>query len=211
MGYFFLDIETYVSPKDEASGLNPFRPSSKILSIAYNYYDGFKIKENEIRTPTILKEWEEGEKGIITKLWNFLRVKIENDENLKFLGFNILKFDMTYLFGRMQVLNIADKNEIYEVLYRRPHYIDLGQISQVISKNRFKEFLNVSQKNTNAFFDLPIKKGTGKDVSIFYDNKEYDKILEYINEEFCFEQLYSKLRHHIFEKKVNEKYENSEN
>ena len=73
MGYLFLDIETYVSPDDDASGLNPFRPASKVLSIAYNYYDGFKVKESEIRKPTILKEWEDGEKKILTKLWDFLR------------------------------------------------------------------------------------------------------------------------------------------
>jgi hypothetical protein len=211
MGYLFLDIETYVSPDDDTSGLNPFRPASKVLSIAYNYYDGFKVKESEIRKPTILKEWEDGEKKILIKLWDFLRVKLENDEHLKFLGFNILKFDMSYLFGRMQVLEIADNNEMYEVLYRRPHYIDLGQISQVITKNRFKEFLNVSQKTTNRFFNLPIKKGTGKDVSKFYDKKEYDKILDYMNEEFCFELLYQKLRRHVFAKKVNEINDDSSN
>ena len=152
-----------------------------------------------------------GEKEILTKLWDFLRVKIENDVHLKFLGFNVLKFDMTYLFGRMQVLEIADPNEIYEVLYRRPHYIDLGQISQVISKNRFKEFLNVSQKTTNTFFDLVVKKGSGKDVSKYYDKKEYDKIIEYMIEEFNFELLYMKLRRHVFAKKVNERDEDSDN
>ena len=44
------------------------------------------------------------------------------------------------------------------------------------SNNKFKEILNINQKTTNSFFDLPIKQGTGKDVTKFYKNKEFDKI-----------------------------------
>lgn len=211
MGYFFIDIETFVFENDDSSGLNPYRPESKILSIAYNYYDEFKLKDEHIKNPTILKEWEEGEKEILTKFWNFVRLKIENDKNLKFLGFNILKFDMTYLFGRLITNKIAEINEIYEVLYRRPHYIDLGQIAQVVNENRFHEFLNIGQKDTNKFFDFPVKKGTGKDVSKFYLEKDYEKIIEYIQEEFSFETLYIKLRRHVYAKKVYEKNDNTGN
>ena len=65
-----------------------------------------------------------------------------------------------------------------------------------------KEILNINQKTTNSFFDLPIKQGTGKDVTKFYKNKEFDKIEKYISEEFSFELLYLKLKRHIYKKET---------
>ena len=105
----------------------------------------------------------------------------------------------------MELYEIDTKEEIYEYLFRLPHVIDLGQLAQIISKNRFKEIMNINQKEANNFFDIPVKKGSGKDVTKYYLNKEYDKILEYINDEFTFETLYLKLKRHMFNKKNNEK------
>ena len=201
MGYFFLDIETFVSENDKISGLNPYRPDSKVLSIAFNYYDGFHLQLKDIIKPTVWKEWEEGEKGILEKFWNFIKLKIEKDTNLKFLGFNILKFDIPYLFGRMVTMNIASSDEIFDVLYRKAHWIDLMQISMVINSSRYHEFLNPSQKTINKLLGIQVKKGTGKDVTKFYNKKDYDKIMEYINEEFSFEELYIKLRKIVYSKK----------
>ena len=65
--------------------------------------------------------------------------------------------------------------------------------------------MNINQKEANKFFDIPVKKGSGKDVTIYYNNKEYEKILDYIKEEFTFETLYLKLKRHMFNKKNNEK------
>ena len=65
MGYFFLDIETFVSENDETSGLNPYRPDSKVLSIAFNYYADFHLQLKDIIKPTVWKEWEEGEKEFL--------------------------------------------------------------------------------------------------------------------------------------------------
>ena len=201
MGYFFLDIETFVSENDETSGLNPYRPDSKVLSIAFNYYADFHLQLKDITKPTVWKEWEEGEKGILEKFWTFIKLKIEKDPHLKFLGFNILKFDIPYLFGRMVTMNIASSDEIFDVLYRRAHWIDLMQIAIVINPSRFHEFLNPSQKTINKLLGIQVKKGTGKDVTLFYNEKDYDKIMEYISEEFSFEELYIKLRKIVYSKK----------
>ena len=202
MGYFFIDAETYIDKEKPESGLNPYIASSKIICIAYNYYDEFHLSEKHIKKPTILKEWETSEADILNKIYTFLKLKIEADKHLKIIGFNNLKFDMTYLFGRLVVNKIAPTEEIYDVFYRRPHYIDLGQLSQIISNNKFKEILNISQKDANKFFGLPLKHGSGKDITIFYKNKEYEKIVEYINEEFSFELLYISIRRHIYKKKT---------
>ena len=49
MGYFFFDIETFIDESDKASGLNPYKNKSKIISIAYNYYNEFSsIAQNYI-------------------------------------------------------------------------------------------------------------------------------------------------------------------
>ena len=208
MGYFFIDIETYVDADKPETGLNPYLDKSKILVISYNYYNEFHLSEKHITPPTILKEWELGEEAVLKKIFNFIKLRLEEDKHLKIMGFNNLKFDMTYLFGRLVKLNIAPSEEIYDVFYRRPHYIDLGQLSQILSNHRFKDILNISQKKANAFFKLPVKKGSGKDVTKYYDKREYDKILEYIKEEFNFEMLYIKLRRHIYKKKTMENDEN---
>ena len=205
MGYFFFDIETFIDESDKASGLNPYKNKSKIISIAYNYYNEFKMNEKFIRPPTVLKEWEENEEKILKKFYNFIKIKLPDDKHFKFIGFNCTKFDLTYLLGRLELYEIDTKEEIYEYLFRLPHVIDLGQLDQIISKNRFKEIMNINQKEANNFFDIPLKKGSGKDVTKYNLNKEYDKILEYINDEFTFETLYLKLKRHMFNKKNNEK------
>jgi hypothetical protein len=205
MGYFFLDVETFIDKENKSSGLNPYTSESKILAIAYNYYNEFKMNEKFIRPPTILKEWEEGEKEILNKFYNFIKIKLPDDKHFKFIGFNCIKFDLTYLLGRLEHHKIDSKEDIYENLFRLPHVIDLGQLAQIISNNRFKEIMNINQKEANKFFDIPVKKGSGKDVTIYYNNKEYEKILDYIKEEFTFETLYLKLKRHMFNKKNNEK------
>jgi hypothetical protein len=211
MGYFFIDIETFIDPEQPESGLNPYLKNSKILSVAYNYYDEFHLGEKHITPPTILKEWELSEVAVLNKIYTFLKLKIEKDKNIKLMGFNNLKFDMTYLFGRLIQNKIASPEEIYDVFYRKPHYIDLGQLSQIISNHRFKDILNIGQKQANGFFGLPEKNGSGKDVTKFYLKKEYDKIEQYIKEEFTFELLYIRLRRHIYSKKTMVKDGTGEN
>ncbi|MCK4729799.1 MAG: hypothetical protein KAT28_00625 [Candidatus Aenigmarchaeota archaeon] len=191
MGHLFLDIETYSSQSNPHSSLNPYLSESKILVIAYNYYPNFKppIKE-ELKSPVFLKEWKSDEKTILTEFYKFLK-KIENEDNyVKIIGFNILKFDLPYLFGRMKILNIASDLELYNLLFR-PFSIDLFQLSPIISdKNKKHEQLwGINHKESCKFFKLQIKEGNGLECSQFYDDKEFNKIMKYCTEEFNFEQL----------------------
>ena len=116
------------------------------------------MNEKFIRPPTVLKEWEENEEKILKKFYNFIKIKLPDDKHFKFIGFNCTKFDLTYLLGRLELYEIDTKEEIYEYLFRLPHVIDLGQLAQIISKNRFKEIMNINQKEANNFFDIPVKK-----------------------------------------------------
>jgi hypothetical protein len=191
MGHLFLDIETYVSPHDNDSALNPYHRDSKVLVVTYNYYEGFKPPvKSEIKEPIFLKEWELGEKALLTKFMEVLRELHRKDPYLKIHGFNILRFDLPYLFGRMKFHEVAGDEEIYSLLYK-PFGTDMMQLASLISnESRAKEQLwGLNQKDVNRFFNIQIKEGSGLDVSRFYDNREYDKILEYCNQEFTFEQL----------------------
>jgi len=202
MGYLFIDIETFIDKELPESGLNPYLKTSKILSIAYNYYDEFHLTEKKIKNPTILKEWESSEKDILIKFYRFLKMKVEDDNFIKIVGFNQLKFDMSYLFARLIMNKIAEPEETYKMLYQRPHCIDLGQISQILSKNKYKEIFNVNQATANRFFGIPVRKGKGTDYTIYYVNKEYNKYIKAVYDEFVFELLYIHLRRHIYKKKT---------
>lgn len=202
MGYLFFDIETYVDPKDRDSGLNPFRNNSKVLAIAYNYYNSFILVERDIIPPSILKEWELGEKEMLEEFYSFWSNALERDRHLKIVGFNQIKFDISYIFARMSLHAIRSNNELFDVLYKRPHFIDLSQISMILARkmSERKEFYNVNQQEANAFFNISQKKQAGTVSSKYYDEKNFDGIINYIKEEFTFESLYIHLRRHIHQK-----------
>ncbi len=207
MGYLFLDIETFVDEINKKSGLSPFFSESKIISIAFNYYNQFILTDKNIIPPTILKEWESSEEEIIKKFYNFIKNKVQSDPHIKLVGFNLIKFDLPYLLFRIVHYKIDEPKNIYEILFTRPHHIDLAQIGMTTSQRMKirKEFYNVNQKEINKFFGLPVKEGSGVMLSSYYRNGEYDKITNYIKQEFQFEKLYVLLRRHLHSKRTMEK------
>jgi len=147
MSLLFLDIETYVSKDEPDSGLNPYFRDSKVIVITYNYYEQFTINFSNIKRPIILKEWEyerDGEKIILNSFYNFLKSKIEKDRyfdkngkdrcGLTIVGFNHLKFDLPYLFGRLLNHSIDYKKDIFRVLFKEPSNTDLMQLNQLIHR-----------------------------------------------------------------------------
>ncbi len=191
MGHLFLDIETYVSKDNEQSGINPYLPGSKVLVIAYNYYDGFRPPaKKDVKPPVFLKEWESDEKAILLQFLKLLRELQQKDPHLKIHGFNILKFDLPYLFGRMKMHGLAGEQELHNILFRS-FGTDMMQLGSLISGyTREKEQLwGISQKEANRFFGIQVKEGSGVDCSRFYDAGEFDRIMRYCTQEFTFEQL----------------------
>ena len=77
MGFLFLDIESFVDPAEERSGLNPFYKNSKCFGIAYNYYPlPAAPKSAQIKKPIFLFEWEEGsEKELLEKFYLMCKSK----------------------------------------------------------------------------------------------------------------------------------------
>ena len=117
MGFLFLDIESFVAPHNERSGLNPHHDESKVIVIAYNYYDLRKAPcAGEIKAPTFLYDWVEGsEKELLDKFWGILKEIHESDDFLKIVGFNQLAYDLPYLFSRMDYHAIAHKQELFDI------------------------------------------------------------------------------------------------
>jgi len=191
MGHLFLDIETYVSETNPESGLNPYHPESKVIVISYSYYDTFKPPEkHEIREPFFMKEWESSEKEILERFCELLRTISEKDQYLKISGFNLLKFDLPYLFGRMNTLKLAPEKELHDLLFR-PFGIDLFQLTPLISEKtrKHEQLWGINQKDASRHFGLQAKEGSGEDCSRFYDKKDYDSIMKYCSEEFNFELM----------------------
>ena len=197
MSFLFFDIESLVDPKDENSGLNPFHENSKVLVISYNYYSTPKApKPEQVKEPTFLFEWEVGgEKQLLEEFYSVLKKSLAKDDMLKIVGFNHLAYDLNYLFARMRLNKIAPEKELFNTIFSKPRHIDLAQLGMAVSKvtKRDEDFRTISQKAINYYYEIPVKEATGKDVSVFYLDKNYDKIKKYCKEEFTFELLYQSL------------------
>ena len=194
MGFLFLDIESFVDPEDERSGLNPFHEKSKVFGIAYNYYPlPSAPKPAQIKGPTFLFEWEIGdEKTLLEKFYLVLKDIYQKDAMLKIVGFNHLAYDLPFLFSRMDFHDIDSKKMLFDAIFSLPRHIDLAQLGMAVSELTIKneDFRCISQKAINSYYDIPIKEDSGKDLSKYYLEEKYDMIKKYCDEEFTFELLY---------------------
>jgi uncharacterized protein YprB with RNaseH-like and TPR domain len=191
MGFLFFDIETYVAPGNPASGLNPYFPESKVLVISHSHYETFHPPTvKTIRPPRFLKEWESSEHDILFSFLELLRVAETQDPYLFLVGFNILNFDLPYLFGRMKAHRLAAENELYDLLFS-PRAIDLYQLTMTLPDKllALDKLCGTNQKEACRFFGIKEKEGVGTDCSRYYDAGAYDEIMRYCTQEFTFEQM----------------------
>ena len=189
MGHLFLDIENYAL--DDKNAFNPYAPESKVILIAYNYYKNEKPPvKNEIKTPIFLKEWESDEKTILEDFLIFLKTVKKRDHKLKIHGFNILRFDLPYLFGRMKIHSLAEDHELHRILFCNLG-VDMTHISYFLSDaDRNKEKLwGIDKHNLDKFFNDQKEEGTEIKCSKLYDKKYFDEILQHCADQFKFEQL----------------------
>ena len=218
MSLLFLDIETYVSKENEKTGLNPYMEGSKVITIAYNYYEKFTIKEIDVIKPLILKEWDfnsNGEETILRSFYDNLKNKIKTDRyvdkkgrnrcNITIIGFNHLEFDLPYLLGRLCFYKIDSPENIYENLFLEPMHTDLMQLTQLISTKslEYEKLIPMNHKLACEHFKIKVKDGEGKDLSRFYDAKDYELILKYIDQEFSFEKMYFAFIDYIKNKNIS--------
>jgi len=214
MGYLFLDIEAYSRLHGTRFEANPFNERAKVLVIAYNYYPGFHApRPSSLKPPLLLREWESSERSILQRFYNELRAILDREVyldrksgerrcSLRMVGFNLLKFDLPYLFARMSLHGIDTNARLFDSLLSEPFCTDLYQLSPLVSQKtrEYGELWGISQSDASRFFNLRVKEEEGEDVAGWYDAKDFARIERYVLEEFTFEQLYDAFLAYILEK-----------
>jgi uncharacterized protein YprB with RNaseH-like and TPR domain len=130
---------------------------------------------------TILPEWESSEENILKSAWNVLMEKDQWD--FVPIGFNILHFDLPFLFSRFRT--VLGEDVSYEFLDRPS--LDLKATFVLMNGGRFK--------GCNRFIR---KTESGSVIPEYYKRKEYAKIVNYIqNEAVAFHEAFSELRNRL--------------
>ncbi|MDD5162621.1 MAG: ribonuclease H-like domain-containing protein [Candidatus ainarchaeum sp.] len=155
MGNFYFDIET--------TGLDAKK--NKIITIQYQELD--RHTGNAIGELVILKEWELSERGILEKFIADSKIASNYDFDFIPTGYN-LGFEHNFLKERtaLHSLNPLD-------ILSKP-FLDLRAFGIIMNKGEFK----------GSGLDKITGKATdGRQVPIWYQNKEYATIIKYIENE----------------------------
>lgn len=154
MANFYLDIET--------TGLNSKK--DKIITIQYQRLDQKTGKPlNELK---ILREWDSSEKEIIKKFLDETKITSKYPFDFIPIGYN-LSFVSNFLKTRTFFYRLKP---LY--LLSRP-FIDLKVIGILMNKGEFKGA---------GLNQLTNKEKKGNNVPIWYEHKEYGKIIYYIHQ-----------------------------
>jgi len=127
-----------------------------------------------------LLSWESNEKAILEVLLQRISAfPSSGNKKPQIIGYNTLKFDIPFIICRCIFHKILYYSELYKIFYRDCWHIDLLQV--FMSRNNF-----YYQKWNNVLkaYGFPATKGSGSDIPEWYKNKEYDKILTYVDSEF---------------------------
>lgn len=155
MPSYYLDIET--------TGLNP--RVDKIITIQYQQLDIYTGEP--VGELVILKEWESSEKDIIRRF--VIDSKILDDYPFSFvpIGYN-LNFEHNFLKQR------AKFHGLIEIDILNHPFIDLRAVGVLMNKGQFKG---------SGLDKITGKKSNGMNIPLWYENKEYEKIIDYIKNE----------------------------
>lgn len=159
MGMYYLDIET--------TGFNP--KEDKIITIQYRRIDDRGELGKQIGDLIILKEWESSEEEIVKRFYNVFMT--ENVWEFIPVMQNHL-FEFKFLFEKFKKY-CGWNQDIMDYMFSKP-LLDIKYT--LIMKN------NLSFKNS-GLNKMTGKTMDGKQIPIWYQNKEYDKIIEYVKME----------------------------
>jgi len=220
--YVFIDIETVpdYTGKEEYIQLKSMLESGRIAQdsnkywkfkkgsldphkgrvIAITYQKGFK------GTTECLKEWKSSEIKILDYFYFHIAALAKEykrrGEHFYFVGFNIVTFDLPFLFNRMryyerQKFEKGEQGEAefldhvgrrFNLIYRRVPPIDLLQIH--LPHNDFRR----PRLNHNTVFKAygfeTVERG---DIKEWYYLGQYSKIEDYIKREFVYPALMEKI------------------
>lgn len=155
MGNFYFDIET--------TGLN-----SKIDQIITIQYQELHRNTGEaIGNLIILKAWESSEKNILEKFINDSRIADPYPFTFIPSGYN-LRFEHDFLKDRTKHHGLDE----LDILHKP--FIDLHPLGILMNKGEFKG------SGLDKLTDKPMD---GSRIPKWYEQKEYDKIVKYIEDE----------------------------
>jgi hypothetical protein len=147
----FFDIET--------EGTDPF--VHKVVTIQVRHRG----------KTTIWKEWELGELECIKAFFDFLDTIYRKETS--FVGYNHLKFDVSFIDQRLRELGNMNKGN-WQMLHDYLHYVDLYQLlgnSYYKAKHWYGSMAGAKQETENA------------EVPALYAKKDYGTILNYVEGE----------------------------
>ena len=157
MPEYYLDFET--------QGLDP--ENHKIITIQYQPLD--TVTGEATGNLTILKEWETLEKDIIDRFLSVMNIQ----DLFSFIpiGFN-LRFEFRFLLRRAKKISDIDL-DLKWLYYELPH-VDIKHTFVMMNRGRIK----------GTTLDWFVKKQKDQTkVPLWYTNKEYKAIEEYIRDE----------------------------
>ena len=158
MAHYYLDIET--------TGIDP--QNDQILTIQFQKISVFTGKA--MGPLNILNSWNNSEEDIVKEIAGYMLDK--HPWNFVPVG-NNLTFEFKFLSNKFQ--KYLGKDIDVEFFVTRPH-IDLKSVMILANSGKFK----------GSHLILG-KQGKGSDVPIWYENREYQKIIDYIEDETkCF-------------------------
>ena len=159
----------------ETQGLNP--ETDKIVTLQYQQLNS---EGDPVGNLVILKEWELGEEELIKRFltvfrkWEFIPVGMNLGFDFRFLLTKIQK----YTGGKIDLLELSSF----------PH-LDIKPILVLMNGGNFKgaKLSNFTEKGQN-----------GIAIPLYYKNKEYDKILGYVEKEAIeFIKFYKYLKNNL--------------
>ena len=156
MTQLYLDIET--------TGFDNI--NDKIVTIQYQEINDLGEPSGELR---ILKEWEHDEEFIVSSIHNQL-VTLGNWSFIP-VGTNLI-FDLTFLWSKFKKYDL-DAPLLSKWLYEHP-IIDIKYTLIIMNNLQFKG--SGLDKMTN-------KKTDGRNIPIWYNDKKYNLIEDYIKDE----------------------------
>lgn len=175
--------------KWKKGGLNPFE--GKVIMITYQVNNG---------KPWRLLEWKSSEKMILQEFYDVISLqKGRKDDPLNIIGFNIVNFDLPFLYQRSNQLKIENSFNGHDQLwlYKYFHGPTIHDILQLhLPLNNWSRY-GLNHNAIAKAYDLPTKDQRGDVNTEYYYNKEYDRILKYTEDEFIYPQLYEKMKNQM--------------
>ncbi|MCS4541187.1 MAG: ribonuclease H-like domain-containing protein [Euryarchaeota archaeon] len=171
MEEYYIDIETY--GKGEIGALYPNLHGSKVILIGL-------LKDGEFE---FLKEWEHDEKAILQKFMRKVLVfKHKEVCEYRFIGYNILRFDMPFLQRRILELIDRSINLTYDL-----NIVDIFQWRYIFNGHEFmnefgfkKEYVSLNDwMKIIGRRNLLSQKRENKLIPLWYEQGKYSKIIEH--------------------------------